>query len=436
MSNLRLLAGAPQLSAVSKNIVKLAQRNPSGEIVRVLIVDDHERIRRGVRLLLSRMAEVEVCGEAVSGSEALDAAQRCLPDVVVMDIDIPGTNGIEVTRQMRRLYPKIQVVIMSLYDIPNVKTEASKAGAVAYVAKSSIWKLVPILQKMQTGELARQDQTAAGENGHPGADLEHALRNCEERFHSAFEQMAVGMGHVDAEGHWLRVNQKLCDIAGYTKTEIQQLAIPDMTHPADLGEQARLDRKVAAGELDHYFLEKRYIRKDGRIAWIHLTVNAVRDAQGRLKYCLHVAQDATAGKETEERLAQARRDLQFSAGHLQLVTDRITASLTRCNRELRYVWVNENYAHWLERSAEKIIGRTILEVVGKEAFERLQPHFDQVLAGNKTSYEGTVNYERIGPRRIFAAYSPTRDSLGVVDGWVDFVEDLTARTKNARNFGS
>lgn len=408
--------------------------------MRVLIVDDHERIRRGVRLLLSRVADVEVCGEAVNGSEALDATERYRPDVIVMDVDIPGINGIEVTRQIRRVYPEIQIVIMSLYDIPHAKNEALRAGAVAYVTKSSIWKLVPILQEIHAGAPDRADLSGSVPLGVAGKaldrpDLEGILRDCEERFHSAFEQMAVGMSHVDANGRWLRVNQRFCDIVGYTKAEIEQLTIRDMTHPADVSEQSTLDKKIAAGDLDHYFLEKRYIRKDGRISWIHLTVNAVRDTEGKLKYCLHVAEDATASKEIEGRLAQTRRDLQFSTGHLELVTDRISASLARCSRDLRYVWVNENYANWLNRPVEKIVGRPILDVLGKEAFDQLQPHFEQVLEGNKISYEEIVNYERIGRRRIFAACSPTCDSSGIVDGWLAFIQDITQLRKNAEALG-
>lgn len=316
--------------------------------MRVLIVDDHERVRCGVRLLLSRMVGIEVCGEAINGTEAVAAARQLNPDVVVMDIDIPALNGIEATRQIRRVMPHVQIIMMSLYDIPKAREEALKAGAVAYVTKSSVWELLPILRKMQAGDVSSgiargSAQSDEAEISHDRG-LENALRDREECFRSAFEQMDVGMGHVDRDGRWLHVNHKLCDIVGYTKKEIEQLRLQDITHPADLAAGIALDKKVASSELDHYFAEKRYIRKDGRIAWTHLTVNAVRDTDGKLKYCLHVAEEVAAAKETQEKLAQAKRDLQIAAGHLELVTEQIGVPLTRCSRDLRYVWVNQNYA--------------------------------------------------------------------------------------------
>ena len=69
---------------------------------------------------------------------------------------------------------------------------------------------------------------------------------------------------------------------------------------------------------------------------------------------------------------------------LDLLSDQIKAPLTRCSRDLRYQWVNQYYADWLSRPLDKIVGRPILEVVGKEAFQKLQPRFDRVLARDTT----------------------------------------------------
>jgi PAS domain S-box-containing protein len=403
--------------------------------LRALIVDDHERVRRAVRLLLSRMQDVEVCGEAVDGGEAVAKAHELNPDVIIMDIDIPGLNGIEASREIHRLLPNIKIVVISFYDIPEAREEALRVGAIAYVTKSSVWRLLPILRKIKVGDFSG----SSPEGSEPGIamqgasqdrpDLENLLNECQERFLTAFEQMAVGMGHVDSDGRWLRVNRKLCDLIGYTKTEIRQLSLQDITHPADVAADQGLSRKVALGELDHYFIEKRYIHRDGRIVWIRLTVNAVRDAHGKLKYCLHVAEDATASKDAQARLAQIARNLQIASGKLDLVTSNMHASLSQCSRDLRYLWVSQTFADWLQRPIEKIIGHSILDVIGKTAFQTLQPHFDHVLRGEKISYKESVTYERIGTRHISASYSPTLDADGSVDGWIALVKDLTADHK-------
>src|SRR3954467_15777148 len=97
----------------------------------------------------------------------------------------------------------------------------------------------------------------------PQAPIEHAPRESEERFRITFEQAAVGIAHVAPDGRWLRVNQKLCDITGYTAEELSKLTYQQITHPDDLAADERLAAKIACGELDHYVLEKRYISKDG-----------------------------------------------------------------------------------------------------------------------------------------------------------------------------
>ena len=96
---------------------------------RILIVDDHEIVRSGLRRLVERQSGWEVCGEAVNGKEAIDKALALNPDLVLMDISMPVMNGIEATRQMRRLSPMTKIVIVSLHDNKSIAAEAKEAGA-------------------------------------------------------------------------------------------------------------------------------------------------------------------------------------------------------------------------------------------------------------------------------------------------------------------
>jgi DNA-binding NarL/FixJ family response regulator len=103
---------------------------------RILIVDDHEIVRSGLRRLVERQSGWEVCGEAVNGKEAIDKALALNPDLVLMDISMPVMNGIEATRQIRRLSPVTKIVIVSLHDDESITAEAKNAGADAYVVKA------------------------------------------------------------------------------------------------------------------------------------------------------------------------------------------------------------------------------------------------------------------------------------------------------------
>jgi PAS domain S-box-containing protein len=128
------------------------------------------------------------------------------------------------------------------------------------------------------------------------------LAASEERFRYAFEQMAVGIAHIAPSGRFLRVNQKLCDIVGYTRDELIAETFQDITHPDDLDADLVQARQVLAGEIQTYSMEKRYLRKDGRIVWINLTVSLVRKADGRADYFIAVAEDIDARRHAESRL--------------------------------------------------------------------------------------------------------------------------------------
>jgi two-component system, NarL family, response regulator LiaR len=121
--------------------------------MRVLIADDQEFIRRGVRAVLSEKRDIEVCAEAVDGRDALAKSLEFRPDVVIMDIIMPRMDGIEATWLLRKALPQTKILSLSQYDIPQMVHEVKEAGAAAFVSKLSVWdKLVPSLRRVQLGE--------------------------------------------------------------------------------------------------------------------------------------------------------------------------------------------------------------------------------------------------------------------------------------------
>jgi DNA-binding NarL/FixJ family response regulator len=117
--------------------------------MRLLIVDDHEVVRRGVRSLLLEQSEFEVCGEAVDGQDALEKTRELDPDLIVMDVSMPRLNGLEATRQVRSMLPKCEVLILSQHEHPEMARQALKAGARGYVVKSSVSRdLIAALTKI------------------------------------------------------------------------------------------------------------------------------------------------------------------------------------------------------------------------------------------------------------------------------------------------
>src|SRR5688500_19623565 len=96
-------------------------------------------------------------------------------------------------------------------------------------------------------------------------------------FQNAFEHAAIGMALVAPDGKWLRVNRSVCEITGYSEEELLQGSFQDITHPDDLDLDMANVRRMLAGEIDDYQMEKRYYHKTGAIVWALLSVSLVRD---------------------------------------------------------------------------------------------------------------------------------------------------------------
>lgn len=106
-------------------------------MIRVIIVDDHHLVRKGLWQLLEREVDIRVVAEAADGQDAIDAVVRLRPDVVVMDVEMPGINGIEATGRIRTEYPGTQVVMLSMHSDPVLIRQAFDRGARGYVLKKS-----------------------------------------------------------------------------------------------------------------------------------------------------------------------------------------------------------------------------------------------------------------------------------------------------------
>ena len=122
--------------------------------IRVLIVDDHAIVREGLRNLLEAQEDIEVVGEAVDGSEAISKTESMKPDVVLMDITMPGIGGLEATRQIKELHPEVKILVLTMHESDEYFFKMLSAGASGYFVKGgSSAELVSALRAVWRGDV-------------------------------------------------------------------------------------------------------------------------------------------------------------------------------------------------------------------------------------------------------------------------------------------
>jgi NarL family two-component system response regulator LiaR len=126
-----------------------------GDLIRVLVVDDHPVVRRGIKSLLAEEADIEVVGEAVNGKDALVQVEALRPDVILMDLVMPEMNGVEAIQQINASYPEARILVMTSFAADDKVFPSIKAGALGYLLKDSDPEdLVRMIHQVYRGELS------------------------------------------------------------------------------------------------------------------------------------------------------------------------------------------------------------------------------------------------------------------------------------------
>jgi PAS domain S-box-containing protein len=239
------------------------------------------------------------------------------------------------------------------------------------------------------------------------------VRPDNELLYEAFKACPLGIAIENLAGQPLFVNSALCAMLGLSEEEMLGKHCVEFSPLEDAAKDWALFEQLRAGSIDHYQIDKRFFRRDGSTVWGRLSISLLKGAS--LPMVVAMVEDITEKKRTQD--------------DLELVSREMAAAVTRCSHDFRYLWANQGYANWLQRPLNEIVGRPIVDVLGKEAFEALLPHFKRVLAGQKVHYEQETNFRGLGKRWISAIYTPTLDADGSANGWVAVVLDITERKR-------
>ncbi len=205
----------------------------------------------------------------------------------------------------------------------------------------------------------------------PRKHAEEARRHAQERFELVFEQSPIGMALLAPEGRWVRVNQALLAITGYTSEELLSKSNEEVTHPDDLSSDLEYIRKLLAGEIRDYQLEKRYFHARGHVISTILSMSLVRDRQGRPLHFIAQIQDITERRLMEERLRQlAEQDSLTGLHNRRLLERQLAMQVARCRRHGEqavllvldldsFKQINDTYGH---RAGDELLKAVAVEL--------------------------------------------------------------------------
>jgi PAS domain S-box-containing protein len=255
--------------------------------------------------------------------------------------------------------------------------------------------------------------------------VQRALAEREAQFRATFEQAAVGIAHVGLDGAWLRVNQRLCDIVGYTSDDLLQRTFQDVTHPDDLDTDLKYVQQILAGEIQIYSLAKRYLRKDRSQVWINLTVSLVRDDNGAPKYFVSVVEDISTRKQAEDALLE-----QYAI--LRAILQSTDASVFSLDREYRYTTFNDAHAATMRAlyGVDLQIGDSLAQYQSvPEDWQAARKNLDRALRG-EIFVESAFSGDEDRSRRYFEIFhSPIRTGANEIIGVSVYSRDVTERKR-------
>ena len=245
-----------------------------------------------------------------------------------------------------------------------------------------------------------------------------ALQESEARFRSTFEGAGVGMALVDATGRIMRTNARLQAMLGYTDAECAQLTFMAITAPEDLVKDQGLYQELVAGQRDSYQIEKRYLRKDGRVIWGHLTVSIVKDEKGKMQYAVGMVEDITEHKRTQDALGHTQE-------RLQAILDHSPALLSLKNLEGRYLLTNRLFNEKHQRTGASIIGLTTRDLFLPSEAEIRENHDRLVVEKGVPLTLEEQSVENGLPRTYLSVKFPLRDAEGTIYGIGSVDTDIT-----------
>jgi len=390
--------------------------------LRILIVDDHEAVRRGVRALLSSRQGWVVCGEAGDGFEAVEKAKSLRPDVVLMDISMPRMDGVEATRIIRREVPESKIIIVSQNDPIVASSQAAEIDAGGYVNKADLARdLLPAVENLvaeRSGKKTMKGRRAT--DARRGGSLRNLVERAGDLLAAIVDSSDDAIVSKTLDGVISSWNKSAERMFGYTREEAVGQHITLIIPEDRWDEEVKIVERLRRGErVDHF--ETVRVRKDGTLLDLSLTISPVKDAAGRVVGASKVARDITERKQVEQALAERARllDLSNDAIFVRDAADRVT------------YW-NQSASELYGYSREEAAGRVSHELLRTEFPEPLERIVEQLHRDNRWTGE-LIHRHKDGNRIVVASrWRLDRDDGGNRKRVLETNNDITQQKQNEK----
>ena len=410
----------------------------------ILVVADHEEVRKGILALLSERADWLICGEASDGIEAIERAKRLRPDVVLMDISMPRMQGIEATRVIRREAPESAVIIISQNDFGLIHKAAAEAGAMGFVDKSRLPQ-----DLLKTIEVLAKNIARHGPDGRPTTTIDPQVVNLDNvsgtgllaretanLLRKVFMQSPVAMGLLSGPEHlWTFVNPEMIRATGRGRIEdfIGKTIRESMPELEGQPFFELLDTVYRTG-VPHVGTEVKAVlnnattdqNEDIYFNFVYQPLRGLDEAvEGILVYALEV---------TSQVLEKAQRDKRGRASSLlaAIVDSSDDAIISKTLDGVITSW-NKSAERLFGYTSEEAVGRHITLIIPEDRRDEEAKILERLRRGERIDHFETLRQRKDGRLlSLSLTISPVKDDAGRIIGASKVARDITERKEHER----
>ncbi len=338
----------------------------------VLIIEDNPG---DIRIIEEYLKEADDNDYEIKKAANLNDGLKLLSlnyfDVLILDLGLPDSSELETLFRIREIDNEIAIVVLTIISNEEIGLKAIKNGAQDFLSKEHIQKVT--LQKSIKYAIERKK-------------LEKKFEDSLHLFEATFEQAAVGMAHITLNGEIILVNEKYCDILGYSKQELLNSNFLNLIHPDEQIKVLDKLQKLKSGEQKQFRHESRMICKDGMISWVYLTSSLITKAN-KTSHLFIVLEDINYRKGTELQLKQLIKN------HKSLTSNSPDA-IIRYDTNLNYLYINPVAEKILKADYDELVNKNFTELHTAEENETWLNWFKEIKnSGKKFHFDSKIKLD-------------------------------------------